>query len=621
MKQRDKEKEKQRKIVKVERTTHCSCFFASKIMPMNFSKLPNANHLWSSLIIEELIRNGIEYFCLAPGSRSSPLAVAVATNPRAKSFVHFDERALAFHALGYASATRKACAVITTSGTAAANLFPAIIEASKKKLPLVILTADRPPELRYTGASQTIDQVKMFGEYVRWQFDMPCPTTDIPANFVLTTIDQAVFRANGELKGPVHLNCMYREPLFKNGREQACLFPTDLKRWQNARTPYTSYFRSGDTYKRYVSPETIQKIRGIKKGIIVVGKLAGKRERKSVLALAEKLNWPVFPDVTSGLRLGNTHPNVIHYFDQILLSPIHSGSVLTAKVDGILHLGGRITSKRWYDYIEQTRPSEYIMVLNHPLRNDPLHGVTLRVQARVDDFCDVLTKKVTKGKVNPFLSSLQKINARIDGIVEEYFGKATQLSEAAAARLVTRHIPVDSGLFLASSLPIRHADMYGDPSGSAVTLGANRGASGIDGTVASACGFAAGLGRPVTLLIGDLALLHDLNSLAMLKTTPQPLIIVALNNDGGGIFSFLPIAQFKNGFEKFFGTPHGLNFASAAEMFDLNYANPASAQEFVHAYKIALQSRTSTIIEVTSDRKQNVAVVKGLQEKIRKAVR
>ncbi|MBI5149614.1 MAG: 2-succinyl-5-enolpyruvyl-6-hydroxy-3-cyclohexene-1-carboxylic-acid synthase [Candidatus Omnitrophica bacterium] len=581
----------------------------------------NPNLLWPSLIIEELIRNGVEYFCLAPGSRSSPLAVAVATNPRAKSFVHFDERALAFHALGYASATRKACAVITTSGTAAANLFPAIIEASKKKLPLVVLTADRPPELRYTGANQTIDQVKIFGDYVRWQFDMPCPTTDIPANFVLTTVDQAIFRANGELKGPVHINCMYREPLVGNNRG---FVPAELKRWQNARTPYTSYFRSGDMYlyskgKRYVSPEInaiAERIRGIKHGIIVVGKLAGEREQKSVLALAEKLNWPVFPDVTSGLRLGCRHKNVISYFDQILLGRDRSRPVPT----GILHLGGRITSQRWYDYVEAAKPAHYIMVLNHPLRNDPLHGVTLRVQARVDDFCDALIKKVTNGKANPFLSSLQKLNQQVDRTIEEYFGKKTELSEAAAARLVTRHIPADSGLFLGNSLPIREVDMYADPKGKSVVIGANRGASGIDGTVASACGFAAGLGRATTLIIGDLAFLYDLNSLAMLKNAPQPLIIVALNNDGGGIFNFLPISQFRDGFEKFFGTPHGLTFQAAAEMFDLNYANPATKDDFIRAYQVALHSNTSTLIEVTSDRKQNVALTKGLQERIRKVL-
>ena len=579
----------------------------------------NINSLWSSLIIEELIRNGVDYFCLAPGSRSSPLAVAVATNPRAKSFVHFDERALAFHALGYVSAARRACAVITTSGTAAANLFPAIIEASKKKLPLVILTADRPPELRHTGANQTIDQVKIFGEYVRWQFDMPCPTTEIAPGFILTTIDQAVFRANGELKGPVHINCMYREPLFE-GRDRSRAVPADLKHWQNAGVPYTSYV----TARKNLGADTVdaiaQKIRGIKQGIIVVGKLAGPGEQKSVLALAEKLNWPVFPDVTSGLRLGDSHKNVIHYFDQILLSPAHPRSVLTAKVDGILHLGGRLTSKRWYDYVEAIRPERYIMVLNHPLRNDPLHGVTLRVQSRVDDFCAALAKKVTKGKANPFLFSLQKLNEKVNRIVEEYFGRETRLSEAAAARLVAQHVPAESGLFLASSLPVREVDMYADHKGKSVVVGANRGASGIDGTVASACGFAAGLGRPVTLLTGDLALLYDLNSLAMLKTSPRPLVIVALNNDGGGIFNFLPIAQFKNGFEKFFGTPHGLNFAAAAQMFDLNYANPGSTEDFIRAYKLATQSRSSTIIEVTSDRKQNVALTTELQKRIRKAL-
>ena len=573
-------------------------------------KNSNLNQCWSSLIIEELIRNGVDYFCLAPGSRSSPLAVAVAQNSKAKSFVHFDERALAFHALGYTSATRKACAVITTSGTAAANLFPAIIEASKKKLPLVILTADRPPELRYTGANQTIDQVKIFGEYVRWQFDMPCPTDTIPANFVLTTIDQAVFRASGELKGPVHINCMYREPLVDVG-DRSRPVPTELKRWYNARTPYTRYIVS---QKKLDSlDEIIARIKKIKRGVIVVGKLALAAEGRSVLALAEKLNWPVFPDVTSGLRLGNSHKNVIFYFDQILLTKLR-------KADGILHLGGRITSKRWYDYVQQTNPAEYIVVLNHPLRNDPLHGVTLRVQARVGDFCDALTKKIAKRGSNVFLSRLQGLDRKIDGIVEEYFGKQTELSEAAAARLVTQHIPADSGLFLGNSLPIREVDMYADPKGKPVIVGANRGASGIDGTVASACGFATGLGRTTTLIIGDLALLYDLNALSMLKTSPRPLVIVALNNDGGGIFNFLPITQFKNGFEKFFGTPHGLNFAAAADMFDLNYANPASAEDFVQAYRIAVQSRTSTIIEVTSNRKENVAVTKGLQEKIRKGI-
>lgn len=581
---------------------------------MNAPCSPNMNDLWAFLIVEELIRNDVDYFCLSPGSRSAPLAVALAQNRRAKSFVHFDERGMAFHALGYVSATGKACALITTSGTAVGNLFPAVVEASKKKLPLILLTADRPPELRACGAHQTIDQVKIFGEYVRWHFDMPCPAADIPPSFVLTTIDQAVFRAQGELKGPVHVNCMFREPLF-NGREQACLFPTQLKCWQNTRAPYTSYFATPGNINEDVANTVVREVRAIKRGIIVAGKLTGSQERESVLTLAEKLNWPVFPDVSSGLRLGCRHKNVIPYFDQIL----SVGTGFKPVPTGVLHLGGRITSKRWYDYVEHVKPSHYIMVLNHPLRNDPLHGVTLRLQARVDDFCNALATKVTKGRANLFLSSLQEWDEKIDKIVEKYLGKASQWGEAAAARLVTQYIPADSGLFLANSLSIREVDSYGDPKGKAVVVGANRGASGIDGIVASACGFIVGLKKPVTLLIGDLALLHDLNSLAMLKNAPHPLVIVALNNDGGGIFHFLPVAQFKNGFEKFFGTPHGLTFEAAAQMFNLNYSRPSTKEEFVRTYKIALTSKSSTLIEVTSDRKQNAAVMKELQGMIRQA--
>ena len=176
---------------------------------MNFA---NINHCWGTLIIEELSRLGVDYFCVAPGSRSSPLVIALAQNKKVKSFIHFDERGLAFHAMGYAAATKKPVVLICTSGTAAANFYPAIIEASKKKLPLIVLTADRPPELRQTGATQTIDQVGLYGKYVQWATDMPCPDLKINPEFVLTTIDQAWYQAVRK-HGIVHINCMFRQPL------------------------------------------------------------------------------------------------------------------------------------------------------------------------------------------------------------------------------------------------------------------------------------------------------------------------------------------------------------------------------------------------------------------------
>jgi 2-succinyl-5-enolpyruvyl-6-hydroxy-3-cyclohexene-1-carboxylate synthase len=579
----------------------------------------NINYLWSSLMVEELVRAGVETFCVSPGSRSSPLTLAVARHARARGVVHFDERGSAFYALGVASASRRPCAVITTSGTAAANLLPAVVEASKKKLPLIILTADRPAESRHTGAHQTIDQVNIYGDYARWCFDVPCPTVDIPPEFILTTIDQAVFRSQATPAGPVHLNCMFREPLVPTGPDAVSAeknpawvsYLQNIKPWEKSGAVYTRCRAGGPRLKRSDVDAVVSRIEKIKNGIIVAGKLSGAAEQRSVLKLAERLGWPVFPDIVSGLRLGNAHKHVIHYFDQALLST-RKGN----RPEGVVHLGGRVTSKRWYDFIGRVRPAEYIMVLNHPLRNDPLHAVTERAQCEVEHFCAAVTPKLLKRRPGRFLSGWRAADRRIHQSVEEYFGREERLSEAAAARLITRHIPAGDGLFLANSLPIRYADMYGDPSGSAVALGANRGASGIDGTLATACGFAAGSRKRVTLLIGDLALLHDLNSLAMLREAARPLVIVALNNDGGGIFSFLPVAGSRDGFEKFFGTPHGFNFEAAALMFGLNYARPATQEEFLKTYRAALKSRTSTIIEVTSNRRENVESIKALQGRI-----
>src|SRR3989338_4313170 len=306
---------------------------------MNISKSPNLNLLWSNLIVEELVRSDVDYFCISPGSRCGTLSVAVAKNPKAKSFVHFDERGVGFHALGYTSATRKACAIITTSGTAVANLFPAIVEANKKKLPLIILTADRPPELRKTGANQTIDQPGIFGSYVKWHFDMPCPTQEIKPEVILTTIDQAVHQAKGNPSAPIQLNLMFCEPLAPiKTNETFTEYLKSIKSWFVSKNPYTTYVCSIKTLKD--SQNVADMISDIKQGLIVVGKLNSTQERQAVLKLSDKLYWPIFPDITSGLRLGNQHPNVIHSFDQILLSDPFMNKF---KFDGVLHIGGRIT--------------------------------------------------------------------------------------------------------------------------------------------------------------------------------------------------------------------------------------------------------------------------------------
>jgi len=552
-------------------------------------KSHNINSIWSTLIVEELLRNGVDYFCISSGSRSSPLTTAVATHKKAKSFIHFDERASAFHALGYTSATKQPSVIITTSGTAVANVFPAIVEASKKKIPLIVITADRPPELRLTGANQTIDQVKIFGNYVRWQVDLPCPTIKIQPEFVLTTIDQALFQAQHNPAGPIHINCMFREPLAPIAdNTNTKVYLKSIEHWQKVKHSYTQYVKGESQLNKQSIAEIKKRLSAIKSGLMVVGKLSSDDERQSVLQLAEKLNWPIFPDISSGLRLGNPHPKLIHYFDQILVS---NKMLKQLHIDGVLHIGGRITSKRWYDFIEQSKPKEYITVLNHPLRNDPLHAVTYRVHSSVKNFCQ-LFKNGSKIKPSPLLQTLQNFNGKVHDLLNAFFEKKnSQLSEAMSARLITQNIRKDHALFLASSLPVREVDAFGSSHEGCATIGSNRGASGIDGTIATAAGFSIGLNKRTTVVLGDLAFLYDLNALAMITHLKQPMVILVFNNNGGGIFSFLPIAQFDSIFEKYFATPHDLNFKSVSIMFGLNYAQPKTKDAFVGVYNKALKNK------------------------------
>ncbi len=577
------------------------------------NKFPDLNTFWSELIVEELLRCGVEYFCVAPGSRSAPLAIAIAANPRAKAVVHFDERGLGFYALGLTVASKKPTVVVTTSGSACANLFPSIIEASKKKLPLIILTADRPPELRGTGANQTIDQVKIFGDYVRFFFDMPCPTLEISPETVLTTIDQAVFRAHGEIGGPVHLNCMFREPLAPAPtKRNFSSYLHSIKTWKGQRTPYTDYVIPQLEISDAAMQDAIHILQSIKNGILVVGKIGGKEDEEAILALAQKLNWPIFADITSGLRLGHTESQIIHNFEHILTAGFKG------PIDGVLHLGGRLTSGLWYQTIKKLQPRHYIMVLKHPLRNDSNHIVTLRFQSEIKVFCHNLIPQISPRLATPLLKNLQRANKICEKITTGHiFNSDNLISEPAVSHLVSKFIPKNSGLFIANSMPIRDMNLFATPEGNPVRVTANRGASGIDGNIATAAGFAKELKEPCTAILGDLAFLYDLNSLIFLQNPKHPFVLIVLNNNGGAIFSFLPAADIKIGFKKFFTSPHNITFAHAAKLFEFSYQAIQTIPEFTQAYASAVQTPKTTILEVYSDLNRNIKSHQNLAKKIR----
>jgi len=561
---------------------------------------PRANRLWAHLIVEELLRCGVGFFCVAPGSRSTPLVAALASNETASSLIHFDERGTAFAALGYARATGLPAAWITTSGTAVANGLPAVVEAATDGVPMILLTADRPPELRQTGANQTIDQPDIFGDYVRWRFDLPAPDPGIDPAMVLTTVDQAAYRASRTPRGPVHLNLMFREPFLSDPEDEGAL--SGPASWEQSDEPYTRYAATKPAVDEMEIHNLWETLRPAKRGLVVAGRLASRKQGEAVLRLAESLGWPLLPDIGSQVRLGADSKGLVAHYDALLAV---DSFARRHEPEAVVHVGGRALSKRLEQFLARSRPAPYVVVRENPFRLDPTHRVTHSVEANVVDFCAALVQAATEDPPamdSPWTAgwreASEEAGRHLDGIL------SGEPNEPLVARIVSRNVPQDHGLVVASSMPVRDLDTCAAADGAPVPVAANRGASGIDGTVATAAGFARGLGRPVTLLIGDLALLHDLNSLAILRDVH--VVVVVLNNDGGGIFSFLPVAKHEEFFEAYLGTPQGVGFGPAAEMFGLDYEQPRTTGELLDAYSGACASGRSSILEVRTNREQNV---------------
>ena len=524
---------------------------------------PNRTHAWARCMIDECVRSGVDTFFVSPGSRSTPLTTAVAQHPTAQSVLHVDERGGAFAALGFARATGHPAGWITTSGTAVANGMPAVAEAAQEGIPMLLLTADRPPELRSTGANQTIDQVKLFGDHVCWHADVPPPSADTPLASVLTTVDQALHHARRPPGGPVHLNVMYRKPLHpvKAGFE---ISDPAVHRWAEGTVPFTTY---PVPMPHAPLPESlIEAVQQAERGLVVAGRLSSA-ESHELLDWARAQHWPVLPDITSQLRLYANTPVVPHAHH------ITKNQAIALRPDVVLHVGGRFVSKPIRHFLRDAEAHAHATIRPTPLRVDPDHRCTHHIETTVATAMDALpTRTATPASWN---ARWQQANDAVGDALEHLPGDMPALHEPGVARALSQHIPDTHAWMLASSMPIRDAQRYAAAEGLRVPVFANRGASGIDGTIATAVGISVARDAPTTLLIGDLATWHDVNALALLKA--HPVIAVVVNNDGGGIFHFLPIAEHDDVFEPHFTTPHGRSFEAIAEAFDLPYAQSQHA--------------------------------------------
>lgn len=571
---------------------------------------PDPNHLWSRAVAQELGRNGIQHVCVSPGSRSTPLVLAFHAERGLRLTTHLDERSAAFFALGAAKATRRPTAVLTTSGTAAANLLPGVVEAWHSRVPLVVFTADRPPELHDIGANQSIDQHRLFGAYARWFADAGVPeSTPERLRHVRSLVCRAVAVARGPPAGPVHLNFPFREPFEPLHASENV--PADADRLD----PVATMGRpDGAPYSQILEPilsvddatlETLAgRIQETDHGLIV----CGPRDElddfpPAVLELSRRVGFPILADPLSGLRFGHPEKAVLSGYDAFLAHPQVRQRIRPTL---ILRFGGTPTSKSLLQYLVESEAAYQVVIDETGRRWDPTLRGDLTIPCNAAAFCRALNPHVPNIDSRAAEGWTRLLQALEQATWDAMAAEASRRPfEGAVVAALVNALPPNAVLYVSSSLPIRDLDRFARGGTKPLRVLSNRGTSGIDGVVSSAAGAAFGLGRKAVLLLGDLALLHDLNGLIATRRLGIPLDVYAINNDGGGIFEFLPIADHEPPFTELFATPHGLDLAALARSLGLRPHRLPLGEPIGPLVPSNLADEQGSLVEIASDRKEN----------------
>lgn len=583
-------------------------------------------------LVDELVRAGVRVVCVAPGSRSTSLALAVAERGELASHVLTDERSMGFFALGIARATSRPVALVCSSGTAAANLLPAVVEASLGGGGLVVMTADRPPELRDCAAPQTIDQATIFGSHTRWTGEVPMLDCSEGAARVLRSVASraAALAADGK-GGPVHLNVALREPFVDDS------FPCERPLAAGARddaAPFTGLLRGHGLAEDDVR-NLAARLRGARRGVLVC---AGQQlPAAAVAGLARALGWPVLADPMSGLRLGDhDRSHVVDAVEPLLRSEEFREDL---RPDAVIRFGLTPAPRSLQRWLEEAWPAEHVVV-SEAAWPDPVRSATSIVRADPGEFCRALIREIapdTSAEPRPVQAWLDQwlaLSAAARTSLEDSLGQDGPLLDGDVLRSLVRILPDDATLVVGNSMPVRDADAFVATSDRRLRVMANRGASGIDGVVSTALGIAASSDTPTALVLGDLSFLHDAAALAFAWARRIPLLIVVVNNDGGGIFHHLPLrrALARDGgqgseiFERFFGTPHGADLAKVAALAGGFFARVEGGAELDAALMRGLESAAAgpAVVEVVSDREtarlRQVSIVEAAQAAARRVL-
>ena len=578
----------------------------------------NANTALASAFVEELARGGLRHAVVSPGSRSTPLAVALWRQSGIETTVILDERSAAFFALGAAQASGEPVALLCTSGTAVANYHPAVCEADESGVPLVVLSADRPPELRGIGAGQTIDQIKIFGSAVRWFCEVGTHTADDDGLLHYRSVAcRALAAARGETRpGPVHLNLPWREPLAPLPVEGAVTATDPLALMGREGRPLTAVTRVDVEPSPFLLDEVAGHIGDAIAGVIIAGRQLDPELREPLAHLARVSGFPILAEPTSQLRCGpHDRSHVVSAYDLLLRDEHFARSVVP---DLVLRFGAMPTSKPLRAWLAASGASE-IVVDPHSGWNEPTNRAAAILRADPTELASGWAARLEglEGRERPAPERWIEAEAAAQTALDETFSDEAELSEPALHRaLGAAHADGDL-VYTASSMPIRDQEAFLPAAGTDALFLSNRGANGIDGLLSSGIGAAHVSGRPTTILTGDLGLLHDIGGLAALREVSTPVRIVVIDNDGGGIFHFLPQEQALDGdeFEALLGTPRGVDAAKAAALFDLPHRRLISLAELPEA----LAAGTG-LIEVKTDRRANVVQHRQIFDAVRTAV-
>jgi 2-succinyl-5-enolpyruvyl-6-hydroxy-3-cyclohexene-1-carboxylate synthase len=575
---------------------------------------PNRNTLWAEILVAELVDQGVTAACVSPGSRSTPLTVAAAENPELTVYSHLDERSSAFFALGRSRRLGEPTALVCTSGTAAANYHPAVLEASESRVPLIALTADRPPELQDSGANQTTDQVKLYGDAVRYYRTLPEPEPEARKLRSLRVIAaRAVGEATGTPAGPVHLDVPFRKPLEPIEIEGDV--PDDIEE----RAPLGAGGREGPFLRQSrgrLEPSTsamerlAADIEAADRGLLVCGPANEPTpSRETLTDLATATGFPVLADPLSGHRFG----------DHVAETAICGGyDSYLAGVDWpnpqvVLRFGASPTSKTLRKYLRDAAETQVLVDPAGELREAEFTATDL-IAADPTAVAESLAERVS----DPASSEYRERFARAERAYWEQVGAAceSEFFEGAVLHAVAERLPDPATCFVSNSMPVRDLDRFGPPGDGDITVLGNRGVSGIDGIVSSALGAGSEADEPLVLVVGDLAYYHDMNGLLALGRCGLDATIVLVDNDGGGIFHKLPIEEFDPPFTEQFKTPHGLDFEPTGELYDFSFERTETSAEFCEAFDDSVEREGTQLLAVEFDSERSHQIRDRLHDEI-----